>query len=42
MNYVIDAKVKFQHLYMKTANKFQDFLLKFSYLAQESGLSKPK
>jgi hypothetical protein len=27
---------------MKTTDKFQDFLSEFSYLAQESGLAKPK
>jgi hypothetical protein len=40
MNCVILAKEKFQHLYIKTTNKFQDFLSEFLYLAQESRLAK--
>jgi hypothetical protein len=39
---VILAKGKFQCLYIKTTNKFQDFLLEFSYLIQESGLAEPE
>jgi hypothetical protein len=42
VNRVILAKEKFQRLYIKTTNKFQDFLSEFSYLAQESGLAKPE
>jgi hypothetical protein len=42
VNRVILAKGKFRRLYMKTADKFQEFLSEFSYLAQESGLSEPE
>jgi hypothetical protein len=42
VNRVIFAKGKFRNLYMKPADKFQDFLSEFSYLAQESGLSEPE
>jgi hypothetical protein len=42
VNRAIQAKAKFRRLYMKTADKFQDFLSEFSYLAQESGLSEPE
>jgi hypothetical protein len=42
VNRVILAKGRFRSLYMKPADKFQDFLSEFSYLAQESGLSEPE
>jgi hypothetical protein len=42
VNRVIQAKIKFRSLYMKPADKFQEFLSEFSYLAQESGLSLPE
>jgi hypothetical protein len=42
VNRVILAKGKFQRLYMKTTDKFQDFLSELSYLAQESGLAEPE
>ena len=42
VNRVILAKGKFRRLYMKTTDKFQDFLSEFSYLAQESGLAEPE
>jgi hypothetical protein len=40
VNRVLNAKGKYRRLYMKTFDKFQDFLSEFSYLAQESNLAK--